>query len=150
MRRLPLLLLLGLLAACAGLRSYSRGSAASMRDLLTCALQELERSGYEPVLVDSVGGLLQGHREITGIRESARRGAAAATGVITGGLAGGPLTRYDELTVFVYQRHYPRGTAIEATAGLLTVTDGNQEQGSPTDAAKRDARRLVTTCAATG
>lgn len=102
--------------------------------------------GYSLALVDSVGGLIQGQREITGIRESARRGAAAAAEVITAGLAGGKQTRYDEITVFVFMRHYPQGNTIEATAGLLTVSEGDRVQSKPTDEARTDARELVLAC----
>src|SRR5690606_36435780 len=95
---------------------------------------------------DSVGGALQGRREITGIREAARGAAAAATELITIGLAGGKRTRYDELTVWVYTRLYPLGNIVEATAGLLVVGDDARTLGNPSDAARTDARRLADRC----
>lgn len=147
MRRLLILLVLPPLVACAGPRAYSRATLSPLPDAFSCAQRELEAMGYTAVLTDSIGGLLQGHREISGIREAARRGASAATEVITVGLAGGKLNRYDELTVFVYTRQYPHGNTVEVTAGMLTVTDGEHEQGSPSDAAKRDARQLLSRCA---
>jgi hypothetical protein len=79
--------------------------------------------------------------------ESARRGAAKATELVTVGLAGGSRKRYDELTVFVYGRVYPQGNTIESTAGLLTVSGRTEDRGAPTEDAKRDARRLLITCA---
>ena len=145
-RLLPLLCLAGL-GACTGPRSYVRPTLAPLPDAFACSQTQLRELGYEIELVDSVGGLLQGHREIGGIREAARRGASAATEVITVGLAGGKLTRYDELTVFVYKRQYPQGNTVEVTAGMLTVTDEAREQGAPTDAAKRDARTVLSRCA---
>jgi hypothetical protein len=147
MRRLLLLILLPALAGCAGPRSYSRGTLSPLRDAFACAQDQLRELGYRVSLVDSIGGLLQGHREITGLRETARRGAAAATEVITAGLTEGPLDRFDELTVFVFTRHYPQGNTVEVTAGLLTVSEETREQGAPTDAAKRDARTLLDVCA---
>lgn len=146
-RLLLLVVLLGSLTACAGPRAYSRSTRSALSDAVACASDQLESMGYTLVLADTIGGLLQGHREITGLRESARRGASAATEVITAGLAGGKLTRYDELTVSVYMRQYPQGNTIETTAGMLTVTGQAQEQGAPTDAAKRDARALLQACA---
>lgn len=147
MRRLLPFLALVAIGACTGPRSYTRATLAPLTDAFTCARRELQSLGYETELVDSVGGLLQGHREITGIREAARRGASAATEVITVGLAGGKLTRFDELTVFVYQRQYPQGNTVEVTAGMLTITDESREQGAPTDAAKRDAKHVLSRCA---
>jgi hypothetical protein len=102
---------------------------------------------YEVVLADTVGGLLQGRREITGVREAARRAGAVATEVITIGLASGPRTRYDELTVFVYTRPYPRGNTLETTSGLLIVGDEDRTRGSPSDAVRSDARAIVDRCA---
>lgn len=148
--RWPLwLLVLLLLPACTGVRSWSRGTLAPLGDAFTCSQRQLEEMDYRVELADSIGGLLQGRREITGITESARRGAAAATEVLTGGLAGGRRTRFDELTVFVYMRHYPQGNTIEVTAGMLTVggEGEEQEQSAPTDEARRDARRLLDVCA---
>lgn len=138
-----------LLSGCTGVRSYSRSTLAPLTDAFTCSEQQLRAMDYEIELADSIGGLLQGRREITGLTESARRGAAAATEVLTAGLAGGKRTRFDELTVFVYMRHYPQGNTIEVTAGMLTVVEGEseQEQSAPTDAAKRDARSLLDVCA---
>lgn len=147
MRRLLPILILAALTGCAGPRAYTRATVAPLQDAFACAARELQLLEYETVLVDSVGGLLQGHREITGIREAARRGASAATEVITVGLAGGKLTRFDELTIFVYKRQYPQGNTVEATAGMLTLTDNSREQGAPTDAAKRDAKHILSRCA---
>lgn len=147
MRRLLPILALAALGACSGPRSYTRPTLAPLPDAFACAREELRALGYETELVDSVGGLLQGHREITGIREAARRGASAATEVITVGLAGGKLQRFDELTVFVYKRQYPHGNTVEVTAGMLTITDGAREQGAPADAAKRDAKHVLSHCA---
>ena len=108
-------------------------------------MEDLE---YDIVLADTVGGLLQGQREITGIREAARRGAAAATELITVGLAGGQRVRYDELTVFVYTRLYPQGNTLEATAGLLTVDEDTvRVRSRPSDDARGDARQLADRCA---
>lgn len=149
MRWILWLPLLALMAGCTGVRSYSRGTLAPLADAFACSSQQLRTLGYQVELADSIGGLLQGRREITGITETARRGAAAATEVLTGGLAGGKRTRFDELTVFVYMRHYPQGNTVEVTAGMLTVGENGQgqEQSAPTDAAKRDARRLLDACA---
>ena len=141
------LVLSALLAGCTGVRSYSRGTLAPLTDALTCSERQLEAMNYEIELADSIGGLLQGRREITGLTEAARRGAAAATEVLTVGLAGGKRTRFDELTVFVYMRHYPQGNTIEVTAGMLTQDEEGAEQSAPTDDAKRDARRLLNACA---
>lgn len=132
---------------CTGVRSYSRGTLAPLMDAFTCSAQQLEAMNYKIELADSVGGLLQGRREITGLTESARRGAAKATEVLTVGLAGGQRTRFDELTVFVYMRHYPQGNTIEVTAGMLTQEEESQEQSAPTDEAKRDAKQLLNVCA---
>jgi hypothetical protein len=108
-------------------------------------MEELE---YEIVLADPVGGLLQGQREITGIREAARRGAAAATEVVTVGLVGGKRTRYDELTVFVYVRLFPQGNTLETTAGLVILDeDDSRTRSRPSDAARADARTLADMCA---
>lgn len=112
-----------------------------------CAVDAMERLGYTVELQDSVGLLVQGRREITGLVETARRGAAAATDLITVGLAGGKRTRYDELTVFVYTRPYPQGNTVETTAGMLVITEETLERTSPTDLAKREARALLTACA---
>jgi len=150
MVRIHILVVLSLLllASCSSLRSYSRGTLAPLADAYACAARELRGMGYDVELADSVGGLLQGRREITGLTESARRGAAAATEVLTAGLAGGKRTRYDQLTVFVYMRHYPQGNTIEVTAGMLTAAEeAEEEQSAPTDDAKRDARQLLNTCA---
>lgn len=147
MRRPIPLLLLASAAACAGPRAFSRSTVLPLPDVFACAHDQLERRDYELVLVDSVGGLLQGHREVTGIREAARRGAAAATGVITGGLAGGSFRRYEELTVFLRTRRYPETNMVEATAGLLTITEDAPKREGATDAGKRDARELVEACA---
>lgn len=117
-------------------------------DAFECALTQLRALEYDIVLADTIGGLLQGRRELTGIREAARRGAAAATELITAGLAGGKRVRYDELTVFVYTRLYPQGNTLEATAGLLSVTDNQaRTRGSPSDEARADARTIADRCA---
>lgn len=143
-----LLLLLLLFPACTLPGSYTRATPYPLPTAFACALDQLQEMDYEIVLVDTIGGLLQGQREITGIRESARRGAAAATEVITAGLAGGKRTRFDELTVFVYTRLYPNGNTLETTAGLLTVEgDDSRTRGRPSDAARADARSLAERCA---
>lgn len=147
MKRLVLLLLMAGIAGCAGVRSYTRTTPVPLTNAYDCAVDVLGRLGYSVELQDSVGLLVQGRREITGIVESARRGAAAATDLITVGLAGGKRTRYDELTVFVYTRPYPQGNTVEATAGMLTIGEGTLERTSPTDLAKREARALLTACA---
>jgi len=117
-------------------------------DAFECALTQLRALEYDIVLADTIGGLLQGRRELPGIREAARRGAAAATELITAGLAGGKRVRYDELTVFVYTRLYPQGNTLEATAGLLSVTDNQaRTRGSPSDEARADARTIADRCA---
>ena len=67
--------------------------------------------------------------------------------VITVGLTPGPRTRYDELTVFVYTRLYPQGNTVETTAGLLVVGDNDRTRGSPSDAARADARAIAERCA---
>ena len=146
MARLLPLILLAALAGCSGPRTFTRGTLAPLPDAFACASEQLVELGYRLELVDSIGGLLQGHREITGLREAARKGASAATEVITGGLAGGSLERFDEVTVLFYTSHYPAGNTIEATATLLTLTENSREQGAPTDAAKRDARAVINTC----
>jgi hypothetical protein len=136
-----------LLAACGGVRSYTRPTVGPLPDAYACAVRRLQEMGYTLTLQDSVGGLVQGRREITGIVEAARRGAAKATEVVTVGLAGGSRKRYDELTVFVYFRQYPQGNTVESTAGLLTLSGQTEERGAPTDDAKRDAKRLLGACA---
>ena len=146
MRSLLLFCLIAL-AGCSAPRSYTRPVPYPLRDAFSCALEQLQTLEYSVVLADTVGGLLQGRREITGIREAARRGAAAATEVITAGLAGGKRTRYDELTVFVYTRLYPQGNTLEATAGLLVVGENDRSRDSPSDAAREDARTLADRCA---
>lgn len=145
--RLCLLPVLLLLAGCAGVRSFSRSTPAPLADAYTCAARQLRGLGYRIVLEDSVGGVAQARREITGLVETARRGAAVATKVITAGLAGGERTRYDELTVFTYSRGYPQGNTLEITAGMLYVGGGQESRTSPTDAAKKDARMLLQRCA---
>lgn len=147
MRRSLSLVALLLLTACGGVRSYTRTTTAPVPDAYACATRTLEALGYSLVLRDSLGGLVQGRREITGIVETARRGAAKATELVTIGLAGGSRHRFDELTVFVYMRVYPQGNAVESTAGLLTVSGQTEERSAPTDAARLDARRLLATCA---
>lgn len=147
-RAIGISLLLILLGGCSGVRSYSRSTPTPLADAYACAVRQLKEMGYTLELEDSVGTLAQARREITGFVERARRGAATATRVITVGLAGGASRRYDELTVFVYRRQYPQGNTIEATAGMVTLDGDTRERGSPTDAAKRDARTLLTTCAA--
>jgi hypothetical protein len=147
MRSLLSLLLLVLLSGCAGFRTYTRSTLVPVEQLFACAAGQLEQMGYVVTLSDPQGGVVQGQREITGLTETARRGAAAATEIVTIGLAGGKRTRYDQVTVSVYWRTYPAGNGIDVTAGLLTVADDQQEQSPPTDAARRDARRLANHCA---
>lgn len=147
MRSLGILLCIVVLAGCSGVRSYSRTTPVPLEASYGCSVRALEQLGYAVELQDSVGMLVQGRREITGIVETARRGAAAATDLITVGLAGGKRTRYDELTIFIYTRPYPTGNTVEATAGMLTVAGETIERTSPTDAARRDARALLTACA---
>lgn len=147
MKRLTLLISLVTVAGCSGVRSYTRTTPMPLSHSYHCAVDALERLGYTVELQDSVGLLIQGRREITGFVETARRGAAAATDLITVGLAGGKRTRFDELTVFVYTRPYPQGNTVEATAGMLVVSDETLERTSPTDLAKREARALLTACA---
>jgi hypothetical protein len=147
MRALLPLALLTLAASCAAPRSYTRATPFPLRDAFACALTQMQTMEYDVVLADTIGGLLQGRREITGIREAARRGAAAATEVITVGLAPGPRTRYDELTVFVYTRQYPQGNTIETRSGLLIVGDQDRTRASPSDAARGEARAIVDRCA---
>lgn len=133
--------------ACAAPRTYTRAVPFPLASTFDCALAQMQAMEYEIVLADTVGGLLQGRREITGIRETARRGAAAATEILTVGLAGGKRVRYDELTVFVYTRLYPQGNTLEATAGMLTVGEEDRTRTSPSDAARSDARTLADGCA---
>ncbi len=148
MRAILPLLLLGLLGACSAPRSYTRATPFPLGTAFACAIAQLQELEYEVVLADSLGGLLQGQREITGIREAARRGAAAATELLTVGLAGSKRTRYDELTVFVYSRQYPEGNTVEATAGLLTIeNDETRARGRPSDSARDDARQVAERCA---
>ncbi len=147
MRRLAILLLVVLLSGCTGVRSYTRSTPSPLGEAYDCAVDVLQRLDYKVELQDSVGMLVQGRREITGLVETARRGAAAATDLITVGLAGGKRTRFDELTVFIYTRPYPQGNTIEATAGMLVVGEETLERTSPTDLAKREARAILTTCA---
>jgi hypothetical protein len=143
---LPILLLI-LVSACSAPRSYTRATPYPLRDAFSCALAQMSSMDYEIVLADTVGGLVQGRREITGIREAARRGAAAATEVITVGLAGGKRTRYDEITVFVYTRMPPHGNTLEATAGLLIVGDDDRTRSRPSDGSRGDARAIADRCA---
>lgn len=147
MRRFLPLLLLAVVAACAAPRTYTRPTPFALAGAFDCAFQAMRDLEYDIVLADTVGGLLQGRREITGIREAARRGAAAATEILTAGIAGGRRTRYDELTVYVYTRLYPQGNTLESTAGLLTVSDEDRARGEPTDAARADARTVADRCA---
>lgn len=147
MRPLQILVLMIVFAGCSKPGSYTRPTPLPLRGAFACALEQLESLEYSVVLADTIGGLLQGRREITGIREAARRGAAVATEVITAGLAGGSRTRYDELTVFVYTRVYPQGNTLEVTASLLVVGDEDRTRGSPSDGAKGDARVLADQCA---
>ena len=150
-KRVPrLAALCGLLlvaAGCGGTRTYMRGTLAPLSDVYTCAAYQLTELGYDLALQDSVGGLVQGRRQITGFVETARRGAARARRVVTGGLAGGPRDRYDELTISVYRRRYPQGNTIEATAGMLLVGGDTEEREEPTDEARADARQLLDNCA---
>ena len=147
MKRLATIFCLVALAGCTGIRSYSRSTPMPLGDAYGCAVDVMQRLGYSVELQDSVGLLVQGRREITGIVETARRSAAAATDLITVGLAGGKRTRFDELTVFIYTRPYPQGNTVEATAGMLSVGEETLERTAPTDLAKREARALLTACA---
>ena len=147
MRRLGILLLVVFISGCTGVRSYTRSTPSPLGEAYDCAVDVLQRLEYKVELQDSVGMLVQGRREITGLVETARRGAAAATDLITVGLAGGKRTRFDELTVVIYTRPYPQGNTIEATAGMLVVGEETLERTSPTDLAKREARAVLTTCA---
>jgi hypothetical protein len=148
MRSLLSLLLLISVVGCGGFRTYTRATLAPLGNAFSCAASELERMDYVVELRDSVGGVVQAQREIKGLTESARRGAAAATEVITAGLAGGKRVRFDQITVLVYSRPFPDGNAIDVTAGMLTITDGEYEQSPPTSTARRDARRLAGACSA--
>lgn len=148
MRSLLTLLILISLVGCGGFRTYTRATLAPLGDAFACASAELEKMGYTVELRDSVGGVVQAQREITGLTESARRGAAAATEVITIGLAGGRRVRFDQLTVLVYSRPFPEANAIDVTAGLLTIAGEDYEQSPPTSDARRDARRLAAACSA--
>lgn len=148
MRTVLLFGLLFGLAACSAPRTYTRPTPYGLRDAYSCALAQMQALEYEVVLADTVGGIVQGRRRITGIREAARRGAAAATEVITAGLTAGPRTRYDEITVFVYTRPYPDGNTVESTAGLLVVGDDDRTRESPSDGARADARAIADRCAA--
>ena len=136
-----------LLASCSVTRSYSLATLARPSYAYTCAVYQLQEMRYTLELQDPVGGVVQARREITGFVETARRGAARATEVITLGVAGGSRTRYDELTVAVYKEQYPQGNTSQATAGMLTVAGEVQERSKPTDAAKTDARNLIDACA---
>jgi hypothetical protein len=150
MRSLLVIVGLALLASCAAPHTYTRATPYPLGDAFTCALDQMRGMEYEIVLADTIGGLLQGRREITGIREAARGAAAAATELITIGLAGGKRTRYDELTVFVYTRLYPLGNTVETKAGLLIVGEDDRTLGNPSDAARADARRLADRCSPRG
>ena len=148
MRPLHLIVpVLALLAACAAPRSYTRAAPFPLASTFDCALRQMHDLEYEIVLADTVGGMLQGRREITGLTETARRGAAAATEILTAGLAGGKRTRYDEITVFVFTRLYPLGNTLEANAGMLTVGEEDRTRSSPSDAARGDARTVADRCA---
>lgn len=147
MKRLGILLCVGIISGCSGVRSYTRTTPLPLANSYHCAVDAMQRLGYTVELQDSVGLLVQGRRELTGLVETARRGAAAATDLITVGLAGGKRTRFDELTVFIYTRPYPQGNTVEATAGMLVVGEQTLERTSPTDLAKREARALLTACA---
>lgn len=138
---------MSLLAACSGVRTYARTTLAPLSDAYTCAAGQLKELGYTLDLDDPVGGLAQGRRRITGLVESARKGAAKATEVITVGLAGGSRTRFDEVTISVYRRHYPQGNTIEATAGMLTISGETGQRTAPTDEARADVRTLLEACA---
>jgi hypothetical protein len=144
---LAVLAVLVLSAACSPARTYSRSTLAPLADAYACAAFQLGELGYSVELEDPVGGLLQARREITGIVETARRGAARATQLITLGVAGGGGTRFDELTISVHRRQYPQGNTIQATAGMLTVAGEVSERARPTDGARADARALIDACA---
>jgi hypothetical protein len=147
MRALSLLLILVTASACSAPRTYTRATPFPLRDAFACALTQMEGLEYSVVLADTVGGILQGRREITGFREAARRGAAAATEVITVGLAGGRRIRYDEVTVFVFTRPFPQGNTVEATAGMLIVGDEDRTRSRPSEASRADARAIAERCA---
>ncbi|CAN5795111.1 hypothetical protein BH23GEM6_BH23GEM6_02060 [soil metagenome] len=146
MRSLLSLLILFSLTACGGFRTYTRATLAPLGDTFVCATNHLESMGYVVELRDSIGGVVQAQREITGITETARRGAAAATEVLTIGLAGGKRRRFDQITVLVYNQSFPQANAIDVTAGLLTTADDVHEQSPPTREARQDARRLAISC----
>jgi hypothetical protein len=146
MRVVLLVLVCLLLGACGAPGSYNRATPYPLAGAFACALEQMTTLEYEIVLADTVGGLIQGRREITGIREAARRGAAAATELITVGLAGGPRTRYDQLTVSVYTRTYPLGNTVETTADMLIVGEADRSRDSPSDDARADARVLADRC----
>lgn len=135
-----------LLGACGAPGAYTRATAFPLAGAFACAQEQMTTMDYEIVLADSVGRLLQGRREITGIRESARRGAAAATELITVGLTAGPRTRYDQLTVLVYTRTYPLGNTVETTADMLIVGEADLSRDNPSDDARADARVLADRC----
>jgi hypothetical protein len=136
-----------LVAACSPTRTYTRSTLAPLSDAYACAAFQLGELGYTVELEDRIGGLLQARREITGLVETARRGAARATQVITLGVAGGSATRYDELTISVHRRQYPQGNTIQATAGMLTLAGDEWDRSKPTDSARADARALIDACA---
>jgi hypothetical protein len=146
MRPLALVSLL-LLAGCTGTRTYTRSTLAPLSDAYTCAAYQLQELGYALELQDPVGGLVQGRRQISGIVETVRRGAARATGVVTVGVAGGNRKRYDELTITVFRRHYPQGNTVEATAGMLILYGDNADRTKPTEEARSDAQKLLDACA---
>lgn len=146
-RLVALCCLLAVAGGCSGTRTYTRGTLAPLSDVYTCAAFQLTELDYALALQDSIGGLVQGRRQITGFVESARRASARARRVVTGGLAAGPRDRYDELTVSVYRRRYPQGNTIEVTAGMLVVAGPTEEREEPTDQARADARQLIENCA---
>ena len=147
MRPLALVCVLFLLAGCGGSRTYLRSTLAPLSDAYSCGLNQLKELGYSVELDDPVGAVAQGRREITGLVETARGGAARAIGAVTLGVAGGGRTRYDELTISVYRRRYPQANTLEATAGMLTIAGEAEERTTPTDEARADARRVIDSCA---
>ena len=76
-----------LLGACAAPRTYIRETPYPLVDAFACALEQMRSMDYQIVLADSVGGALQGRREITGIREAAR-GGRGTTSLPSGSIPG--------------------------------------------------------------
>src|SRR5690348_3762717 len=83
MRSFALVCTLFLLAGCNGPRTYLRSTLAPLSDAYSCGLNQLKELGYAVELDDPVGAVAQGRREITGLVETARGGAARAIGAVT-------------------------------------------------------------------